>query len=192
LFVQKYTMPQLLNVATALHQGAQNLTVSASIHLLLPVLLNSAFADGPIDKPAQMTGLKFPCRTFFSAVARTFLDDPARLLPLQHPSLSGDQEQDLPLNVARHGSPSLLVAVYSLNRGPEELCHLLLRFIQFPSEVQEFFTVHWRSQEAFVYTLMKHSDVCYHIVVVPSTRKTTLAQARPLAMGLLCGEHAAA
>ena len=37
---------------TASHQSTQDLTASASLHLLLPVLLNGAFADGAIDKPA--------------------------------------------------------------------------------------------------------------------------------------------
>jgi len=44
--------------------------------------------------------------------------------------------------MGRDPAPSLLIAVYRLYRGPEQLGHLLLGFVQDFTKRCEFFTVH--------------------------------------------------
>jgi len=125
-----------------LKQVRKYFTSPANLHLLFPVLAYSALTNGSVDKPAEISGLKFPGRTLFPSVARTFFYNPARLfefIVFPHP---GDQEKHLPLHVGRHRSPALFVAVDSLNGGSEQLGHLPLGLVQCLSVMDEFFTVH--------------------------------------------------
>ena len=125
-----------------LKQVRKYFTSPANLHLLFPVLAYRALTNGSVDKPAEISGLKFPGRTLFPLVARTFFYNPARLfefIVLPHP---GDQEKHLPLHVGRHRSPALFVAVDSLNGDSEQLGHLPLGLVQCLSVMDEFFTVH--------------------------------------------------
>jgi hypothetical protein len=125
-----------------LKQVRKYFTSPANLHLLFPVLAYRALTNGSVDKPADISGLKFPGRTLFPLVARTFFYNPARLfefIVLPHP---GNQEKPLPLHVGRHRSPALFVAVDRLNGGSEQLGHLPLGLVQCLSVMDEFFTVH--------------------------------------------------
>ena len=119
----------------------------ANLHLFFPVLAYRALTNGSVDKPAEISGLKFPDRTLFPSVARTFFYYPARLFEFIVLPHHGDQEKHLPLHIGRHRSPALFVAVDSLNGGSEQLGHLPLGLVQCLSVMDEFFTVHGQYQE---------------------------------------------
>ena len=52
----------------------------------------------------------------------------------------------MPLHMARDVSPTLLVAVYGLNGGSEQLSHLCLRLAQFLAYGNKLFAIHGRLQ----------------------------------------------
>jgi hypothetical protein len=118
-----------------IQQWLKHLAASACAHLFIPIPLYGSFTDGSVDKPAQITGLKFPRWAPFLAFERTLYYGPARLMPFTGPLFHRDQKKDLPLHMDRHLSPSLLIAVYSLNGCSEQLSHLPLRLTQFLTEV---------------------------------------------------------
>ena len=125
-----------------LKQVRKYFTRTANLHLLFPVLAYRALTNGSVDKPAEISGLKFPGRTLFPLVARTFFYNPARLfefIVLPHP---GDQEKHLPLRRRRNGPPPLFITVNRLNRGSEQLGHLFLCLVQFLADEDELFVVH--------------------------------------------------
>jgi len=82
------------------------------------------------DKPTKLSGVELPSGTIFFSLWRTFFNHPARLLLLISASYPGDQEKKLSLRMGWDPAPSLLIAVYCLYRGPEQLGHLLLGFVQ--------------------------------------------------------------
>ena len=48
---------------THLQHVAEHFTVSTALHFFIPILLNPAFTNGTIDKPAKIPGFKLPGRT---------------------------------------------------------------------------------------------------------------------------------
>ena len=58
--------------------GLEHLTLSANLHLLLPVFSHFSIAYSSIDKPAKATCLKFPSRALDPDLDRTLLDHPTR------------------------------------------------------------------------------------------------------------------
>ena len=77
---------------------------------MFQVLVHCAFALGTIEKPAEMAGLKLPGRTGFFTLA--FFQIPAVFsFGGFIPALVDQQEVDLPFNMQRNGSPSLLIAL---------------------------------------------------------------------------------
>jgi hypothetical protein len=100
--------------------------------------MNHTVTYGPVNKPAELPRLEFPGRTLSLLPSRTFLNHPARLsvLVISYPS---SQKIELPFGVSRHTAPTLLVAVYRFDRGPEQLGHLGLRLVQFFAELSKFF-----------------------------------------------------
>jgi hypothetical protein len=125
-----------------IQQWVKHLAAPAHFHLFIPIPLYSSFTDGSIDKPAQMTGLKFPCGAPFFPFGRTLFCGPARLLPRHTRSLSGQQEEDMPLHMHWHLSPSLLIATDSLDGCAKQFGHFLLSLVQFFPYAFKFFTVH--------------------------------------------------
>jgi len=77
-----------------------------------------AIAQCATKEPAEMAALEFPGWTLLFDVAELFV--PAGNETVFSAPLINQQEVDLPLNVRRDGSPSLLVAVYCFQRHPEE------------------------------------------------------------------------
>ena len=128
-------------ITQRLHQGYQDLTCSANLHFFLPIFLNRTFTNCSINKPAELSSLELPCRALFFDLRGAILYDPARLLAFFDPPHSGDQEKNLPFYIGRHRSPPLLIAGHSLNRRSEQLGHLLLRLVQFFTDVLEFFII---------------------------------------------------
>jgi hypothetical protein len=120
----------------------KDLAIPTYSHFFMPVNLYPSFTDGSIDEPAQVAGLKFPCRAICLALSSTLFYVPARLTPFTEPLSKVYQKKGLSLHVARHPSPSLLVTADSFGRGPEQLGHLLLCPIQALSDAYQFFTVH--------------------------------------------------
>ncbi len=129
-------------MCSRLKQVRKYFTRTANLHLLFPVLAYRALTNGAVDKPAEISGLKFPGRTTFPLVARTFFNNPARLFGFIVLAHHGDQEKHLPFHMGRHRPPSLLVALDSLAGGSEQLGHLSLGLVQRISVMAKFFTVH--------------------------------------------------
>jgi hypothetical protein len=62
-----------------LKKGFQNLTRSANLYFLIPVLAIITTAVGSVNKPANITSIEFPCWTKFLNLRRTLFNNPARL-----------------------------------------------------------------------------------------------------------------
>lgn len=81
----------------------------------------------PIDEPAEMSALKFPCRTTFPGPICTFLNLPARGDSFSIADSSHSQEEvDLPLDMSWYLPPPLLEALHRLGRDPEQSSQLTL------------------------------------------------------------------
>lgn len=63
----------------SLKLGGEHFTFAADCHFVFPFQTGSAGAQGAVQKPAQVSGLKFPSRAFFPAI--TFFQCPA-IFPL--------------------------------------------------------------------------------------------------------------
>jgi hypothetical protein len=118
------------------------LTGFANLHLFLPTPLYSPCANGSVNKPAKISGFKFPGWTPFLLVGRAFLDHPAWFAAFAILTHQRNKEIHLSFNRGRYGSPDLLVAVDSLYRDPEQLSHLLLGLVQFLAKMDEFLAIH--------------------------------------------------
>ena len=102
--------------------------LAAYLHLLLPAFSHGALTDGPVDEPAQMSCLKFPCGALLLDLLGTSLHDPTRSGPFVLRRLECHKKKGLALDIRRDIPPSLLEALYGLEGGAQELGHLLLRF----------------------------------------------------------------
>jgi hypothetical protein len=118
-----------LLTAFMLQGRVQNLTLSTDLHLFVPILLNFPFTNGAINKPTKLSSPELPGRTFFFDLGRTPLYHPARLSGFIGPPHSEDQKKDVSLYMHWNMSPSLLVAMDSLNRCAKKFGHLLLRLV---------------------------------------------------------------
>jgi hypothetical protein len=58
-----------------------SLTKSAGLNFLFPLFAVITTANGSAYKPANVTGIKFPCWTLFSDFRGTIFYNPARLSP---------------------------------------------------------------------------------------------------------------
>ena len=116
-------------------EGLNCYAPEAQIHL------NRTFTNCSVNKPAELSSVELPGWTLFLEFRWTFLYDPALPLALFAPPHPGDQEKNMTLHMAWHLSPSLLVTMHSLNRCAKQLGHLLLRLVQFFTDVLEFFII---------------------------------------------------
>jgi hypothetical protein len=121
---------------------AEHDALPAFPHFILPVGLNCSFANGSVDKPAQVPDPELPCRALAPSFHGALLDFPARPIQGCRGTLARNQEKDLPFHMGRHRSPSLLITAHRFHRGAEKLSHLLLRLIQLRAKSQKLLAVH--------------------------------------------------
>ncbi len=95
------------------------LALAARFHLFVPALLYFTLADSPVDKPAKMPTLKFPCRAISLDLHGTPSYHPTRLVPLVMGVLHGQKEEHLPLNMNGDVPPSLFEALDGLERSTQ-------------------------------------------------------------------------
>jgi hypothetical protein len=115
----------------------------ADFDLLLPIFMNSAFTNGAVNEPAQISHLELPCRTPALQFKGALLLDPARILIFRSPIDPGEQKIEMPLRMNRDRPPSLLVTMNRFKRTSKQLRHLLLSFIQPLSDGREFLAIHY-------------------------------------------------
>jgi hypothetical protein len=131
-----------------LKQVGKYFTRPANLHFFLPISLCTSLTHSSVYKPAQISGLKFPGRTLFLLLWGTVLYYPARFAAFTISIHSGNKKVHLPLHIGWNGSPCLLVAVDSLYRGSEQLCHLFLGFVETFSEMNKLVAVHGKLRES--------------------------------------------
>lgn len=120
--------PALASGESTLCIGARKYPASAAqLHLLLPAFLHLALTDRPVNEPAEMPCLKFPCRAILPDLLRTSLYDPTGSGHFFLRILEGHEEKQLAFDMHRDAPPSLLEALYGFGRSAQELGHLLLR-----------------------------------------------------------------
>jgi hypothetical protein len=105
-----------MRIFLGIEKGFKNLTRPTTLHFLFPVLANITTAIGSVNKPAELTCLKFPGRALFLGLWGTLFYNPARLSVFLISLYSGKQEKHLPLHMWGYISPTLLVAVNSFCR----------------------------------------------------------------------------
>jgi len=106
----------------------EDFTGATALHLLLPTGLYMPFANGSVDEPAQLTGLKLPCRALFSFILGTLSLFPTDNLVVLILVLAAHQKQQLSFHMYRNISPSLLIAMNGLDGCTEQLSHFFLGF----------------------------------------------------------------
>jgi hypothetical protein len=67
----------------------QDLARPADFHFFFPFFMRLATANGSVNEPAKLSGLKLPRRTFFFLFYRTFFDRPAWFLRFDDAPFSG-------------------------------------------------------------------------------------------------------
>ena len=100
-------------------QARKYRALAAYLHLLLPAFSHGALADGPVDEPAQMSGLKFPCGALLPDLPGTSLHDPTGSGPFVLRRLERHKKKGLALDIRRDIPPSLLEALYGLEGGTQ-------------------------------------------------------------------------
>jgi hypothetical protein len=123
------------------HVGGKHPALAAKFHLLLPAFLRLSPADRSIDKPAEVSRLKFPCRAGSTGFRRATADLPAGRgvsFPL---SLQSPQEEQLPLDMDRHSPPSLLETLQGPQSGSQKVGHLPLSSMESFAERYKFSSV---------------------------------------------------
>jgi hypothetical protein len=68
-----------MRIFLGIEKGIKNLTRPTTLHFLCPVLASITAANGSVNKPAELTCLKFPGRALFLGLRGTFFYNPARL-----------------------------------------------------------------------------------------------------------------
>ena len=91
----------------------ENLALSAHLHLTLPIFMNLSLTYRPINKPAEMPALKFPCGALLLYLLGAGLNGPTGFALLWRVPL-GQQEQYLPFYMRWNIPPALLKTLYSL------------------------------------------------------------------------------
>jgi hypothetical protein len=98
---------------------------------MAPAILRFSQANGPVDKPAKIARIKFPCRTTLTSLHGTVLNIPARPSIVRFSFLHIQQEKHLTFDVYGNLPPSLFKALNGLKRSSQKLCHFFLRLLEF-------------------------------------------------------------
>jgi hypothetical protein len=98
---------------------------------MVPAILGFSEANGPVDKPAEITRIEFPCRAPLTRLHGTLLDIPARTRIVRFSFLHIQQEKHLTLDVYGNLPPSLFKTLNGLQRRSQKLCHFFLRLLEF-------------------------------------------------------------
>jgi hypothetical protein len=130
--------------------SSEYFTLSAHLYLLVPAFLHLALTDGPVDKPAKLPPLKFPCRAISSGLRRTPSYYPTVGFPFIMGPLHGKKKKHLSFNMHGDVPPSLLETLYGFERSTQYLCHLALSFSQMASNLGKLLFVHARSPARFL------------------------------------------
>jgi hypothetical protein len=130
--------------ASAFHVGAKDFASPASLDFSRPSPINLPLTTGAGDEPAEMPDLKFPRRAFLPVLQATVLNLPAGAEVL-HPFFHGQEKQHQPFDVPGDSPPPLLETLDGPDRGPQELGHLFLGFLQAPTKSGKFSGVHGSS-----------------------------------------------
>jgi hypothetical protein len=126
------------------HVGAKDFAFSASLDFSRPSPIHLPLTTGTRDEPAEMPDLKFPRRAFLPVLQATVLNLPAGAEVLL-PSFHGQQKEHLPFHMGRHPAPPLLDALNRPEGNAQKLSHLLLGFLQTPTESRKFSGIHGSS-----------------------------------------------
>ena len=128
---------------------SEYLALSAHLHLLVPVFMHFALTDRPIDKPAKLPTLKFPCRAISPHPIGTLPYHPTRLVVFITGPHHRQKKVHLSLDIHRDVPPSLLKTLYGFGRNTQELRHLSLSFSDMGSNLGELLFVHVKSSGRF-------------------------------------------
>jgi hypothetical protein len=99
---------------------------SALLNFSPPVGARLPFANGSIDKPAEMSRIEFPGGTAPASLRRACLNIPARLDLIRLSPMQGEQKEYLPLDMHGDLPPSLFEALDRLERRPQKRRQLFL------------------------------------------------------------------
>jgi hypothetical protein len=122
-------------------QRGQYLTVTANGYFFFPGFFCCALATSTAEKPAEMPCLKFPGWALFLPPA--FFNGPAILVHSRAvASLVHRQKIELAFDMNGNGTPSLFVALDSLQGNPKQAGKRFLGFSQFCPQLREYFTIH--------------------------------------------------
>jgi hypothetical protein len=120
-----------------------NFAVSTYFHLLFPAFLGCALADRSIDEPAKVPGIKLPCGAILPVRGGTTASQPTGLGLLGSAAFQGQNKQDLALNMHGDVPPALFETLNGFRRNAQDLCHLVLRFLQVPTNCRELDSLHF-------------------------------------------------
>lgn len=125
-------------------QFGEDFTAPTNGHFIFPCFLGLALTYRSVDEPAEFTGLKLPGRAAFLSAFGTIFHSPTRFgwLMTIFPE-PGKKKEYLSLNMGRHGTPTLFIAVNGFDRDAKKFRQTFLGFVQFLPGFKEFFTSHF-------------------------------------------------
>ncbi len=103
-------------------------------------------ADGPVDEPAEVAGIKFASRALLAVLWRTVLDLPAGQRILVFSRFHEENEEQLPFNIGGNLPPTLFEALNGFEREPQDLRKLLLCFPEFLANEPDVFMIHCQAR----------------------------------------------
>jgi len=121
-----------------------NFALSTYFHLLLPASLGRALADRSVDEPAKVSGMKLPCRAILPVLRWTTARQPAGLGLLGSAAFQSQNKEGLALDMRRNVPPAQFETLNGLRRNARDLCHLVLRLLQMPTNCRELDSLHFR------------------------------------------------
>jgi len=96
--------------------GPEYLAPTAYFHFLGPAFLHLSSAECSVDKPANMSGSKFPRRTVLLGLGRALTDHPTGLGLFAKRTLQDQKQKQLAFRVQGNVSPALLETLNGFGR----------------------------------------------------------------------------